>query len=172
MLRPRCRQCGYDTRGLESHACPECGAAIEAELARFTDRDSFNDAMELLHEAGVITYVDQRMPTHDIVTGAQIGPVGKETELGGQVNPFWSGLIIVKRADLDRAKSIIQDVLADAPRPIVDRAEPQCPSCDSQLDPFGRSECPACGLKFDWVEIEEAPIDRSATNCLRSEERR
>ena len=72
------------------------------------------------------------------------------------------GFIWVEPQNLERAVDALAEAGIDAlPQhaPIVDVADPICPTCGATLDPERDPPCPACGAAFDWVDTSEAPYE-------------
>lgn len=62
--------------------------------------------------------------------------------------------------------------IASPGEPIVDRAEPVCPSCQADLDPQAEPICPSCGAAFQWVEIESESDETDASPIGTNDEER
>lgn len=93
----------------------------------------------------------ERLLADWIDPGGKWGPL-QPAESGGTQVPGW---ISIERTDLDRAEEILDELgipHAINTRPIVDRAEPICPKCDTTLDLDGPEQCPRCRVEFHWVE--------------------
>ncbi len=145
MLCPRCR---YDFRGTASPVCPECGAAKICTKLAFFNNDEFNEAARVLKEADVYFW---RVHSSD-------GGTGVINFFTGQTKrpEIWFGL-----QDAKKVFALLDETGVATPLPIVDRSEPDCPSCNAPLDTKGDEICPACGVFFQWVDIDELPEDET-----------
>ena len=104
----------------------------------------------LEHDGLLIKFIDP---------GGQLGTMG--TLYGLLPGPGW---LLVDQTRLDDVESILDElgiVSTLGSRPIVDRAEPSCPSCHHALDPQGPESCPACGAAFTWVSIDAVEGDET-----------
>lgn len=143
MLCPRCR---YDFRGSASPVCPECGAPKSCTKIAFFNDDEFDEAARVLKEADIsILCVDSTS-----------GHRGLGSFYSGHTNrpEIWFG-----QQDAKRVFALLDDAGVATPLPIVDRSEPNCPSCNGPLDTEGDESCPECGAAFQWVDIDELPGD-------------
>ena len=141
-----CRRCRYDLRGTASPVCPECGAPkICTKLAFFND-DEFDEAVRVLAEAGIYIWC----------VSSHSGHPGLNSFYTGQTNrpEIWFG-----QQDLKKVFATLDDAGVATPLPIVDRTEPNCPSCTAPLDPDGDESCPACGSVFQWVDFDDLSGD-------------
>ena len=136
----RCNHCDYDLRGSDAQVCPECGTPRVWRKLRFFDRGQFLQALAVLGQAGIAA-----SPVE--ATGVQ----GLELILGGGIPPPRE--ILIGRQDTERAIEAIEAAGIAVPLPIVDRSEPVCPECGTELDPGGPEHCPTCRLAFHWVEV-------------------
>ncbi|MCH8342618.1 MAG: hypothetical protein IH983_01375 [Planctomycetes bacterium] len=148
----RCPTCGYDLRGSASPVCPECGTPRTWRRLRFFDRAQFLEVLKILSDAGV---------AHRGFDGgsgqALLGQIYMGTSVAREI---WIG-----EPDAERAIKALESEGIAFPLPIVDRAEPACPSCSTPLDPKGSASCPACGTIFQWVQIGEPSIDPTQLHC-------
>ncbi len=152
-----CPGCGYDLQGSGSRHCPECGAAVSAlfvTIGEFGDSGRFNAAAAALADSGI------EIRTLDL------GPVRPTLgQWAGDLPLSGSTAIRVRKNDLQAARRIVERFVDEPPLPIVDRSEPLCPNCESTLDPTGPPRCPTCATIFQWVEIDEPPIDPTGARC-------
>ena len=148
----RCPRCRYDLRGTASPVCPECGAPKSCTKIAFFNDEEFDEAARVLKEAGIsILCVDSTS-----------GHRGLGSFYSGYTNrpEIWFG-----QQDLKKVVTTLDNAGVATPLPIVDRSEPNCPSCSAALDMNSDEICPACGAVFQWVEIEDAPFDPSGSYC-------
>ncbi|MHC5023806.1 MAG: hypothetical protein ACYTGG_07830 [Planctomycetota bacterium] len=153
--RGHCYRCGYDLRGIKSDACPECGmpATVPIEIP---DAQQFHLARAALERDGLLVRFTN--------PGGSIGTIG--ILAGG--NLATPGYLYVD----SRHAEAIEKCLGEAgvpwvfgALPIVDRAEPRCPTCGGELDPAGPEVCRTCGAAFQWVEIEGEPAILDGDIC-------
>ena len=141
-----CRRCRYDLRGTASPVCPECGAPKSCTKLAFFNDDEFDEATRVLEEAGIYIWcVHSRTGGAGVInffTGQTIRPV------------IWFG-----RQDLKKVIATLDDAGVATPLPIVDMAEPNCPSCSAPLDTDSDEICPECGTPFQWVDFDELSGD-------------
>ncbi len=139
-----CRRCRYDLRGTASPVCPECGAPKSCTKLAFFSVDEFDEATRVLEEAGIcIWYLHSHSGRSGVV----------EIFSGQTTRPeIWLG-----QQDLKKVFATLDDAGVATPLPIVDLAEPNCPSCSAPLDTKGDEICPACGSVFQWVDFDELP---------------
>ncbi len=141
-----CRRCRYDLRGTASSVCPECGAPKICTKLAFFNVDEFDEAARVLKEAGIYIWcIHSRSGGAGVInffTGQTIRPV------------IWFG-----QQDLKKVIATLDDAGVATPLPIVDRTEPNCPSCSAPLDTEGNEICPACGSVFQWVDFDELSGD-------------
>ena len=134
----RCNHCDYDLRGSDTEVCPECGAPRVWRKLRFFDRGHFLQALTVLGQAGIAA-------TPVEATGFL------EHILGGGNPPLPE--ILIGRQDTEPAIEALEAAGIGVPLPIVDRSEPVCPECGTELDLGGPEQCPTCRLAFHWVEV-------------------
>ena len=139
-----CSRCRYDLRGSASPVCPECGAPKKGTKLAFFNVDEFNEAARVLKEAGIfIWYLHSQTGGSGVV----------EIYTGQTTRPeIWFG-----EQDLKKVVATLDNAGVATPLPIVDRSEPNCPSCSAPLDTKGDEICPACGTAFQWVDIDGLP---------------
>ncbi len=151
---PRCTHCGYNVRGVHSDVCPECGKEFHIAIGVFRSSGQFNAVATSLADEGItflhVQLQEGQQPTDQLLLGT---------------SNFGSAAIFVKRSDYVRAKEIATEIAEHMPRPIVDRSEPNCPRCNALMDPTGSERCAACGMEFQWVEIEEPLVTREGLHC-------
>ncbi len=143
LLCPRCR---YDLRGSACPVCPECGAPKRCTKIAFFNDDEFDEAVRVLKEADIYFWC----------VNSHSGHQGLSSFYSGQTNrpEIWFG-----EQDLKKVVATLDDAGVATPLPIVDRSEPNCPSCSAPLDIKGDEICPACGTAFQWVDIDELSGD-------------
>ncbi len=141
-----CRRCRYDLRGTASPVCPECGAPKSCTKLAFFNDDEFDEAARVLKEAGIYVWC----------VNSHSGHPGMISFYTGQTNrpEIWFG-----QQDLKKVFATLDDAGVATPLPIVDRTEPNCPSCSAPLDTKSDETCPACGAVFQWVDIDELAGD-------------
>lgn len=145
----RCPTCDYDLRGSVSPVCPECGTPKTWRRLRFFDQAQFLEVLNILTDAGVV------LRGFDGGSGqAFLGHIYLGTSVTREI---WIG-----ESDAERAIEALESEGIAFPLPIVDRAEPACPSCSTPLDPSAPATCPACGTIFQWVQIENEDPDGPA----------
>jgi hypothetical protein len=141
--RGHCAACGYDLRGSESANCPECGAPCSWDTLAIHDPQQYHLAKAALERDRVLLdWMDPTVPNES-----------NSSLLSG--HPGW---LMYDRAHRNQVEEILDElgiVNSINVRPIVDRAEPQCPRCDMTLDARGPEECPKCGCQFMWITIVE-----------------
>ncbi len=143
-----CRRCGYDRRGTASPVCPECGAPTKCTKFAFFNDDEFNEAARVLKEAGIYFWCVHSSDGGAWVTNFYSGQTTRPE--------IWFG-----EQDLKKVVATLDNAGVATPLPIVDRSEPNCPSCNAPLDTKGDESCPACGTAFQWVDIDELPEDET-----------
>lgn len=140
----RCPRCRYDLRGTASPVCPECGAPKSCTKIAFFNNDEFDEAARVLKVAGIYIWC---------VHSSDGGPGVINFFTGQSKRPeIWFGL-----QDAKEVIATLDDAGLATPLPIVDRSEPNCPSCSAPLDTHGDEICPACGTAFQWVDMDELP---------------
>ncbi|MCH8151999.1 MAG: hypothetical protein IH830_06460 [Planctomycetes bacterium] len=145
----RCPTCGYDLRGSASPVCPECGTPKTWRRLRFFDRAQLLEVLKILTDAGV---------AHRGSDGEAGQAVLGQIFMGASAAmEIWIG-----EPDAERAIEALDSEGIAFPLPIVDRAEPACPSCSTPLHPSAPASCPACGTIFQWVQIENEEPDAPA----------
>ncbi len=149
---PECHVCGYDLRGADTAACPECGTPRARRRLVFHDARDFAAAAHVLHTAGI------QSANFD----PKRGFFGLESVLGGAAT---AGEIWIGTTDAQRAVATLEQAGVHVPVPIVDRSEPSCPQCGERLDPDGPEHCGQCGGLFHWIEIDEPEIDTTELAC-------
>lgn len=143
-----CMRCGYDLRGIDSQVCPECGLPKSVPIG-ISDSRQFHIARAALEGEGLL-----------IKSQEPIGGAGLAANSIGAISQ--TGWLWVSVCDLERVEACLDEAgvaSSIGAQPIVDRSEPNCPKCNSALDPHGREQCPQCGALFQWVEIDESELD-------------
>jgi hypothetical protein len=150
----RCVKCQYDLRGITSKCCPECGTRTDSVAVRIMDSLQYHRARAALDHHGLL--LGSMDPGGSLGSAA----IAEGIHIAGWV---W--------VDPDRIEEV-EACLDSAgvfwqvrPVPIVDRSDPTCPSCLAKLNGDGPEECPNCGDAFQWVDIEEPPVDPTAMLC-------
>lgn len=148
----QCRQCGYDLRGTVSEVCPECGALkIWLKLVYF-DGDEFSLAVHKLEESGVLF----------VKYDSGLGRAGNVQLLTGQTA---LSEIFICKPNIKKAIEVLESSGLAIPIPLVERAEPICPTCSQQLDIDGPTICKSCNAPFCWIDIDEQEIDTTGSLC-------
>jgi hypothetical protein len=76
--------------------------------------------------------------------------------------------LLIPVHEQQRAATVLEEIGLTLAYPLVDKSEPMCPVCSAALDPYGPAECPFCGLRFDWVDIDQRftlPAGSRCTAC-------
>jgi len=151
----RCIRCDYDLRGIQSKACPECGAPTTTIRVRVTDPQQFHRARAGLKHRGLLI--------HAVEPGGAFGTAGI---LEGF--PVTDGWLWVDPNHIDAVQECLDQsgvIWQMHALPIVDRSDPVCPKCSAALDVKSSEPCPQCGAEFQWIDVANEPIDFSGVQC-------
>lgn len=148
----RCYACGYDLRGNTSGTCPECGRTSPLAIA-IADPEQFHFARAMLERDGLLL--------SSIDPGGSMGTMAI-VDIGG----FKTGWLWIDQKHADHVGELLDEhgiTTNINSRPIVDRNEPYCPTCNEKLDIFGREQCRTCGTLFQWVDVGDREFERCDT---------